>query len=297
MTTLPLADGARLLGVHPKTLCQWFKQAQLPLVAHPADARIKCVSLEHLHQVAGWHGRPCPSSPVADAASSAGWVAQFPGRSEPASEGEEVSCPGSRSSPSPWNTEVLQKLSSLETRVATLQAHLADLALSLLSGREHVLEQRITALESLLQDLGGRPRTSPPGLPVEPERIHTPPGRRQPLPAELKARSRMPALIEYSPQGTYVLVSSQEGELHLTPDSPEWFEWLASLCSFRFVGKLGRFSACRDSDHGQHTRCWVAHRCLRGQRYKHYLGTTDHLTLASLEQMAARLQAEVAAVS
>jgi hypothetical protein len=52
MTPLSVADGARLLGIHPKTLCHWLKQANLPLAAHPADARIKCVTQKDLQQVA-----------------------------------------------------------------------------------------------------------------------------------------------------------------------------------------------------------------------------------------------------
>jgi len=107
---------------------------------------------------------------------------------------------------------------------------------------------------------------------------------------------RMPPLIEYSAQGTYVIVSSQEGELSLVPDSREWFDWLASLSSFRFVGKLGRFTAYRDSKHGSPSRSWRAHRRIHQHNYKHSLGVTDRLTLACLEQVAAKLQAHVDAL-
>ena len=44
------------------------------------------------------------------------------------------------------------------------------------------------------------------------------------------------------------------GVLSLVPDSPQWFDWLASLTSFRFLGPAGRFSACRASEKGQYTR-------------------------------------------
>src|SRR5258708_22851367 len=66
---------------------------------------------------------------------------------------------------------------------------------------------------------------------------------RRPHPAELRARSRVLPLIEYGAAGTYVVICPQEGELLLTPDSPAWFDWLATLSSFRFVGKPGRFAA------------------------------------------------------
>ena len=47
MTIFPVADGARLLGIHPKTLHHWFKEANMPLAPHPTDARIKCVAQNH----------------------------------------------------------------------------------------------------------------------------------------------------------------------------------------------------------------------------------------------------------
>ena len=88
MTPLSVADGARLLGIHPKTLCHWLKQATLPLAAHPADARIKCVTQEDLHQVASLHGRPLQSSVLREAASPSSVSSQVPARSGRAKERE-----------------------------------------------------------------------------------------------------------------------------------------------------------------------------------------------------------------
>jgi hypothetical protein len=53
------------------------------------------------------------------------------------------------------------------------------------------------------------------------------------LPVEVRARSRVTALIEYGAQGQYVAVCPRLGVLSLAPDSPEWFDWLARLSSFR----------------------------------------------------------------
>jgi hypothetical protein len=64
MATFPLATCARMLGIHPKTLHHWLKEANLPLAAHPTDARIKCVVEEHLLEVAKRHGRPLPLFPL-----------------------------------------------------------------------------------------------------------------------------------------------------------------------------------------------------------------------------------------
>jgi len=116
------------------------------------------------------------------------------------------------------------------------------------------------------------------------------------LRATFEGSSQYTPLIEYSKPGVYVIVSSQEGELHLEPDSPAWFDWLATLSSFRFVGKQGRFTAYREAKHHVPTRSWSAHRSIHQHRYKHCLGVTDRLTIASLEQMAAKLQAYVDAL-
>jgi hypothetical protein len=108
-------------------------------------------------------------------------------------------------------------------------------------------------------------------------------------PAELRARSRILARIEYGAQGLYVLICPQEGVLSFTPDSPQWFSFLASLTSFRFIGPQGRFTAYRE---GQ-TRSWKAYRTFHGRSHKRSLGTTDGLTIARLEQVAASLQTEM----
>jgi hypothetical protein len=55
----------------------------------------------------------------------------------------------------------IQRLASLETRVLTLQEQLAQLTLALLQERERSVEQRLTALESLLQPFIGRPMPDP----------------------------------------------------------------------------------------------------------------------------------------
>src|SRR2546421_11716559 len=99
----------------------------------------------------------------------------------------------------------------------------------------------------------------------------------------------MPPLVENGAQGSYVIISSQEGELHLEPDSPQWFDRLATLSSFRFT-------AYRASDHRGPTRPWRAYRCIHHHNYKHDLGAADRLTLACPEQAAATLRAHLASL-
>jgi hypothetical protein len=293
MTALSVADGARLLGIHPKTLCHWLKQATIPLAAHPADARIKCVTPEDLHQVASLHGRPLQSSVLGEAASPSAVSSQVPARSGLEHEREPASPAGSFPLSPTHEADQLQRLASLETKMLTLQEQMTQLTLALLKERERAVEHRLTALESLLHPLLARPVSVPPTPPSEQE----PPGTRRvprPLhPAEHLARSRRPALIEYCAPGSYVIISSQEGEVHLDPNSRAWFDWLATLSSFRFIGPVGRFTAHRGYKQGQQTHFWSASRCVRRHTYKHYLGMTESLTIASLEHIAALLQADV----
>ena|SRR6266567_9572927 len=114
MPTLPLADCARLLGIHPKTLHSWLKQADVPLAAHPRDARIKCLTEEHVEQLAKLHGRPLQLPATSGLASS---EQQALPSSAHEAEALQAVCPLPTSFPQ--EADVIQKLSCLETKVAT----------------------------------------------------------------------------------------------------------------------------------------------------------------------------------
>ena len=230
MTTFPLNDCCRLLGVDPKTLRHWLALAQIPLHPHPTDGRIKALTGEQVQHLASVHARPL----------------ELPPRPTPA-----------------LAAELLDKLSYMETQLASLQQQLTRLALDLLQQQppEH-LRQSTTELT-------------------------TPAHGASPIPR--RPRSRVLPLIEYGAAGRYVLICPTQGELAWLPDSPQWFAWLASLSSFQFVGPGGRFSAHRVFHKGP-TRYWQAHRSLHQHRYKLYLGITESLTIACLEQAAATLQ-------
>jgi len=159
----------------------------------------------------------------------------------------------------------------LETKVVTLQEQITQLTLVLLKERERSVEHRLTTLEALMQQLTGEQMPAPPVLEAEQKPVHAPPGTRPLHPAEHLAWSRRPALIEYGASGSYVIISSQEGEVHLEPNSRAWFDWLATLSSFRFIGPVGRFTAHRGYKQGQQTHFWSASRCVRRHTYKHYL--------------------------
>jgi hypothetical protein len=168
----------------------------------------------------------------------------------------------------------------------TLQEQLTQLTLELLHERTERYESRLSALEAKLSQSAGRSAPPQELAPVgDHQQERSPSHKWLPQPGEQRASSRIIPHIEYGALGTYVLACPREGVLSVTADSQEWFNWLSSLTSFRFVGPLGRFTAYRE---GQ--RSWRAYRTFHGRTCKRSLGTTDRLTIARLEQIAAVLQ-------
>ena len=184
------------------------------------------------------------------------------------------------------NEEILIQL---EMRLATILEQITQLVFSLVREQNQHHERRIAALEALVQpsslDHSSLQENQETSL-YKQDREQKP--WPSPHPAEKRRRPVLP-LIQYEANNIYRVVCPKEGRLPLIPDSPEWFTWLASLSSFRFVGQAGRFSACREYDHGP-KRTWRAYRYIHRNGYRHCLGATEHLTIACLEQMAARLQ-------
>lgn len=283
MTLFPLIDCSKMLTIDPKTLRSWLLQAKMPLHPHPTDARVKCLSLEQVSHLAAISGRvlafPTNRARSLVEASPLGELEE-PIHSTIASQNAPlpILCP-----PLLQGSDLIKKLTHLETQVATLQEQLVHLTRELVDERQHGTERSLHASQALLQPMAEQVKPDGKG-----RRLH---------PAEQRAEQRahflvLPSLIEYGAAGTYVVISSQEGELHLIADSPEWFEWFRTLSSFRFVGKSGHFGACRGYNR-RPTRTWYAHRTLHQHEYRHYLGLSEHLTVAHLEQMADRLQSYV----
>ncbi len=264
MTSLTFTECCQRLSVTPKTLRQWLTQAEMSLHPHPTDARITCLASEQLQLLAALHGR----------------VLQPSGN---------ALIGGGLGPPETTDADLRTRLAQLEAQVATLQTQLTDLAFQLLREREQRAEQRLPALEaqlSLVRDEALVPLAgSVPGVPDQPEIpsfVCHPTEKRTPL---------IP-LIEYGARGRYVLISPEGEELSITPDAPEWFSWLASLSSFRFVGQTGRFSARRG--YNRHpNRSWYAQRGIHQKNYSKYIGVSEHITTARLEQVAAHFQSYV----
>src|SRR2546421_5486556 len=104
--------------------------------------------------------------------------------------------------------------------------------------------------------------------------------------------------IEYK-DGCYLLRTSNDETnvdetLSLALDSSEYFEWLARLKAFRFVGQQGTFTARQeriiDSAKNQHgTQYWYAYRKIKSTQVKRYLGKTSNAFSIEFLEESARL--------
>ncbi len=117
-------------------------------------------------------------------------------------------------------------------------------------------------------------------------------GRTQRRRQQPSSKAHVLALVEYAGEGHYVVISPQGGVLPFEPESPSWGAWLSTCTSFRFVGKLGRFTAHRELERVPNG-AWRAHRKIRNHTYIARLGKTEALTIATLEQAAASLHAHL----
>jgi hypothetical protein len=287
MTAIPQMECCTMLGIDPKTLRNWLRHAHLHFVAHPTDARLKCLTLEQVQQLASLHARPISPSAAASPALRQE-ATPLASTLSPPSPTQENETPLASATPScSEETELRKVVSALETKVMTLQEHLTQLSLELLRERSERYEHRLSSLEALLSQSAAFLPAKTEGVPVVDHQKERP-FQRPLLPAELQARSRVIPRVEMGAAGSYVLICPHEGELAFAPDSLAWFEWLCSLSSFRFVGHSGRFTAYRE---GQ--RSWRAYRTFHGQNYKQSLGTTDRLTVDHLEQVAGMLQSRL----
>lgn len=263
MTTVPFTQVASMLAVDAKTLRQWLKHSNLSLQQSPTDARVKCLTLEQVQILADLHGRDLPvsgSSPN-ERSTTSGIASQMP----PASF---------------HDADLREKVIQLEAQVTHMQAQIAALSLQLLQEQASRTEQRLRTLETFLTSTEEHP-------PQRPSQV-----QQQALPVALHStekRTPLIPLIASSASGSYVLICPNEGELPILPDSPEWFAWLASLASFRFMGRSGRFSARRGYNR-RPNRCWYAQRQIHQKSYSKYIGVSEHITIDRLEQIASAFQ-------
>jgi hypothetical protein len=82
--------------------------------------------------------------------------------------------------------------------------------------------------------------------------------------------------------------NSQLTKLTFAPESLEWYTWLSKIPSFRFESKRGKYTA-RKEQREQGGDYWIAYVKHHKKLYKKYLGPTDKLTIARLEEVAEEL--------
>ncbi len=292
MTTIAQTDCCTMLGIDPKTLRHWLGQAKMQFIAHPTDARLKCLTQAQVQQLAALHDRPLSCALPAQPVQQHEALPPSPPHCLPRCGGREP--------------DLGQSLARLQAQVTTMQEQLTQLALQLLRERELRLEWLQERQEHTEQCLGAlparlppaaEPSPSPPASPMAPvpDLSHLKPSPEGPSPRPGSARGRRGVLplIAYTATGSYVVICPTKGELPLLPDSAEWFDWLATLSSFRFLGQQGRLSTYRNPG----DTSWMAYRRIHGRRYNYGLGHTKLLTIAHLEQMAATLQSYVPSLS
>lgn len=255
MIFLSVADASGHLGVDAKTLHRWLASAQLPLQRHPHDGRKKGLSQEHLQLLARLHQRSLPSLPE---------VPPVPLKSEEP----------------PWPADLLalpQQLSCMQAQLSALQQQIAELS--------HLLPQPVPPPAGAAAPSAPsktRPRSPEPAPPAP----HARPVAKTPRqPVHVIPR------VEYGSQGRYVVICPKRGVLPFEPDSPEWFAWVAEQEAFRFVGKMGHFSAHHEWRIPQ--GAWRAYRKIRNHNYILRLAPNHELTIAVLEQVAEALQAHL----
>ncbi len=202
MTLLPVADGARLLGIHRKTLCHWLTAAHLPLAVHPTDARIRCVAQADLLQVARLHSRLLPHLSTVPALESyaASGLAEEQAKPLPAVAAAPAQRAAVLAAPCASLVDLLGQLAQLHTQLATLQHQLTGLALALLPEQTGHSEHRLRPLQGRLS----QPLESlqvPQQTDLASPRASSPAPECRLLPVEVRARSRVTALIEYGAQG------------------------------------------------------------------------------------------------
>lgn len=215
MTLFPQTDCCTLLGIDPKTLRNWLREANMPFAPHPRDARLKCLTQAQVQQLAALHARPLSSALPAQAVQEHEALPLSPTHSLPSSGVPEV--------------ELGQSLLRLQAQVTPMQEQLTQLALELLRERELRLEclaerqqrteRRLCTLEALLPPAAASPQASEKAAVADLSHFTPTPERPSPRPRSARGRQGVLPLIAYTAPGSYVVICPIKGELALLPDS------------------------------------------------------------------------------
>ena len=252
MTFVSVTQACRRLDIDAKTLHRWLSEAELPLHCSTHDGRKKGVSEEHLRMLARLHHRHLAGSQQAEAAQLLGPIPTLPA-----------------------------ELLALPEQLVAMQAELIT------------LQQQVAALTRLLIEPKPQPdRELPSRRPTSKAKQKAHPARSGAVKPQAPAKPvHVIARVEYGEDGHYVVICPKRGVLPFEPETAEWFAWVAQQDSFRFVGKLGHFSAHHEWRVPK--GAWRAHRKIRNRNYVLRLAPNQELTLAVLERTAAELQAHL----
>ena len=292
MTIVSLTDCCRLLAIDPKTLHRWMSLSHLSAQPHPLDARLKCVTREQVQQLAVTHRRTLPES------SEQHFQPETSAPSTPSDVIRASVLSSVVSDVSVHITALTQQLGSLQAHVATLHHQLALLTEQWQKEQQWRTSVTKTFLDKSQESSLDKSQESSLDKSQESSLDKSQEfslDKEPALPSPSIDRRKHPhvlPLVEYGAQGKYVMVSPEQGLLSFEPDSPQWFAWLSTLPSFRFVGQQGRFTAFRGYQCSESTPWW-AHRQIRNHSHKRRLGTTAAVTIESLELAASSLQALV----
>ena len=135
MTSIPQMECCTMLGIDPKTLRNWLRHAHLHFVAHPTDARLKCLTPEQVQQLAALHARPLPPPAAASPALRQEVTPLTSTLSHPSSTQESETQLASATPSLSEEAELRKVVSALEAKVMALQEQLAQLTLELLRER------------------------------------------------------------------------------------------------------------------------------------------------------------------
>lgn len=173
--------------------------------------------------------------------------------------------------------DVLSQLAQMQQQIFTLQEQVTRLSLALLQ------------FSSLRPPLASPPSASAPApsVAVLPPVLDASPPPPRP-------RSRAVPMIAFTADGCYQVVDPDKGILPLTPDSPQWFAWLASTNTLTFQGRHGSFTATRRFRRGKRVQSWTVYRCLHSRSCTLYAGMTMTLTTARLEGLAQQILTRLA---
>lgn len=277
MTLVSLIDCCHLLAIDLKTLRRWMTLSRLSAQSHPFDARLKCLTPVQIQQLAATHRRVLPDLDLLRGPSEA-TTASTVGMSVPPLPDLSLHV-----------TDLTKQLSTLQAQVTMLQRQLTLLTEQLPKEQEWQISQA-RALQEQSQDNSqdnSRQKSQEPSQ--DNSRQSSQESARTSANAPRRKRSHVLPLVEYAgTEGKYVVISPKLGLLAFEPDSPEWFAWLSTLSSFRFVGPSGHLTVHRDKCSPRWS--WRATRSIRSRSHSLHLVRTECLTIAVLEQAAASLQ-------